>query len=86
MFKAYPVYDEGYESALKDIRTWLARFSNLQLVDRNGMHRYNNQDHSMPTMTITRKPTHARWPGRSRWCRGGFPCAMGRDSYLFLTA
>jgi hypothetical protein len=47
--KAYPVYDEGYREALATIRGWLAELPNLQLVGRNGQHRYNNQDHSMLT-------------------------------------
>lgn len=50
--KAYPVYDETYQSALAEIREFLAEFSNLQVVGRNGMHRYNNQDHSMLTATL----------------------------------
>jgi protoporphyrinogen oxidase len=47
--KAYPVYDEGYREALASIRGWLTELPNLQLVGRNGQHRYNNQDHSMLT-------------------------------------
>jgi len=47
--KAYPVYDEGYQESLATIRSWLAGVGNLQLVGRNGQHRYNNQDHSMLT-------------------------------------
>jgi protoporphyrinogen oxidase len=47
--KAYPVYDSRYESALEVIRPYLARFANLQTCGRNGLHRYNNQDHSMLT-------------------------------------
>jgi protoporphyrinogen oxidase len=43
--KAYPVYDEGYQSALGEAQAFLAGFDNLQLVGRNGMHKYNNQDH-----------------------------------------
>ena len=50
--KAYPVYDEGYKAALHEIRGWLDRLPNLQLVGRNGMHRYNNQDHSMLTARL----------------------------------
>ncbi|HJZ77629.1 MAG TPA: NAD(P)/FAD-dependent oxidoreductase [Vicinamibacterales bacterium] len=50
--KAYPVYDDGYRDALADVRRWLDRFSNLQLVGRNGMHKYNNQDHSMLTARL----------------------------------
>jgi protoporphyrinogen oxidase len=52
MPKAYPVYDEGYEQALDEVRTYLSRFENLQLVGRNGMHKYNNQDHSMLTAIL----------------------------------
>lgn len=52
MPKAYPVYDEGYREALDTVRQWLARFENLQLVGRNGLHRYNNQDHSMLTAML----------------------------------
>jgi protoporphyrinogen oxidase len=47
--KAYPVYDESYRRGLEAIRRFLAMVPNLQLVGRNGMHRYNNQDHSMLT-------------------------------------
>jgi len=45
--KAYPVYDDTYDRAVKTIRTYLAGFRNLQTVGRNGTHTYNNQDHSM---------------------------------------
>jgi protoporphyrinogen oxidase len=47
--KAYPVYDSRYENALAQVRRFLKTVPNLQLVGRNGMHRYNNQDHSMLT-------------------------------------
>jgi protoporphyrinogen oxidase len=50
--KAYPIYDGQYREALDMIRGWLARFTNLQVVGRNGMHRYNNQDHSMMTAML----------------------------------
>ena len=50
--KAYPVYDETYERALADARTITDRLANLQLVGRNGMHKYNNQDHSMLTARL----------------------------------
>ena len=53
--KAYPVYDGDYREALDMIRGWLAGFSNLQAVGRNGMHRYNNQDHSMLTAMLAVK-------------------------------
>jgi protoporphyrinogen oxidase len=44
--KAYPAYFGGYRDFAK-IRAYLERFSNLYPIGRNGMHRYNNQDHSM---------------------------------------
>jgi len=44
---AYPVYSEGYQENVSTIRGYLSTFVNLQTVGRNGMHRYNNQDHSM---------------------------------------
>lgn len=47
--KAYPIYDSTYRDALVTIRKALDPFRNLELVGRNGQHRYNNQDHSMLT-------------------------------------
>lgn len=47
MPKAYPVYDEGYAALVATARRHLDTFSNLQLIGRNGTHKYNNQDHSM---------------------------------------
>lgn len=56
MPKAYPVYDAGYSTAVNVIRDFVAsRLPNLQLVGRNGMHRYNNQDHSMLTAMLAVK-------------------------------
>ena len=52
MPKAYPVYDSAYPKALETIRAFLATIPNLQLSGRNGMHRYNNQDHSMLTAML----------------------------------
>jgi hypothetical protein len=52
MPKAYPVYDDTYLEHLTVIRDWLARFPNLELAGRNGMHKYNNQDHSMMTAVL----------------------------------
>ena len=53
MPKAYPVYDDGYQEAVETIRKWLdANVANLYPVGRNGMHRYNNQDHSMYTAML----------------------------------
>ena len=47
--KAYPVYDDRYEAGLALVRRFLQEVPNLQVAGRNGMHRYNNQDHSMLT-------------------------------------
>ncbi len=47
--KAYPVYDQDYSRHLSVIRDFLGSFENLHTIGRNGMHRYNNQDHSMLT-------------------------------------
>jgi protoporphyrinogen oxidase len=52
--KAYPVYDEVYQSNVDTIRAWLAEaVPNVHPVGRNGMHRYNNQDHSMLTAALS---------------------------------
>ena len=52
--KAYPVYDEAYADNVKTIRLEIAtRFPTLHLVGRNGMHKYNNQDHAMMTGMLT---------------------------------
>jgi protoporphyrinogen oxidase len=45
--KAYPMYDEDYSDRVDVIKGWLAGLTNLQQVGRNGLHRYNNSDHSM---------------------------------------
>ncbi|MFH1575235.1 MAG: NAD(P)/FAD-dependent oxidoreductase [Acidobacteriota bacterium] len=47
--KAYPVYDDVYSGHLDLIVDYLKRIENLQMVGRNGLHKYNNQDHSMLT-------------------------------------
>jgi protoporphyrinogen oxidase len=47
--KAYPIYDELYSERVQTIRGWLEGISNLTQVGRNGLHRYNNSDHSMLT-------------------------------------
>ncbi len=52
--KAYPVYDDAYEDHVATIRAHLEqRCGNLHVVGRNGMHKYNNQDHSMMTALLT---------------------------------
>jgi hypothetical protein len=48
MPKTYPGYFGTY-GEFDTVRAYLDRFENLFLVGRNGMHRYNNQDHSMLT-------------------------------------
>jgi protoporphyrinogen oxidase len=51
--KAYPVYDDSYQANVAVVRDWLAReLPNLHLAGRNGMHKYNNQDHSMMTALL----------------------------------
>jgi protoporphyrinogen oxidase len=51
--KAYPVYDDDYRRNVEIVRAWLAEaMPNLHLVGRNGMHHYNNQDHSMMTALL----------------------------------
>jgi protoporphyrinogen oxidase len=51
--KAYPVYDDVYKQHLAVIREHIHQYlPNLQLVGRNGMHHYNNQDHSMMTALL----------------------------------
>jgi protoporphyrinogen oxidase len=54
MPKAYPYYDIDYKTNVDTIRAWLAEHAaNVYPVGRNGMHRYNNQDHSMYTAMLT---------------------------------
>jgi protoporphyrinogen oxidase len=51
--KAYPVYDDAYQSHVDVVRDYLrTQLSNLYLIGRNGMHKYNNQDHSMMTALL----------------------------------
>jgi protoporphyrinogen oxidase len=52
MPNAYPVYDATYDRALRTVREFLGGLRNMQTVGRNGMHRYNNQDHSMLTAML----------------------------------
>ena len=54
MPKAYPMYDAHYQDNVDQIRGWLSEHAaNVYPVGRNGMHRYNNQDHSMFTAMLT---------------------------------
>ncbi len=51
--KAYPVYDDEYQANVAVVREYLAsEMPNLHLAGRNGMHKYNNQDHSMMTALL----------------------------------
>ncbi|MGH2535801.1 MAG: NAD(P)/FAD-dependent oxidoreductase [Candidatus Promineifilaceae bacterium] len=47
--RSYPIYDQAYEGALTILRGWLEGMGNLQTIGRNGLHRYDNQDHAMLT-------------------------------------
>jgi len=49
MEKAYPVYDHQYQDHVQTVRQYLETLTNFQTIGRNGLHRYNNQDHSMVT-------------------------------------
>ncbi|WP_430417678.1 NAD(P)/FAD-dependent oxidoreductase [Parasphingorhabdus sp.] len=63
--KAYPVYDDSYESNVETMRDDLeSRFPTLHMVGRNGMHRYNNQDHAMMTAMLTVENIEA---GTRKW-------------------
>jgi hypothetical protein len=58
--KAYPVYDEGYRGVVDAVRAeFRERYPTLHFVGRNGMHKYNNQDHSMLT-AVLRSRTSSR--------------------------
>jgi len=58
MPKAYPAYDSKYRAMLSIIRQYLKELTNLQLIGRNGLHRYNNQDHSMLTAMLAVENIH----------------------------
>ncbi|MFP5364041.1 MAG: NAD(P)/FAD-dependent oxidoreductase [Thermoleophilia bacterium] len=64
--KAYPIYDADYEARVATIRRWLEAIENLQQIGRNGLHRYNNSDHSMLTAlraveNVRTKAGHDLW-------------------------
>jgi protoporphyrinogen oxidase len=66
--KAYPVYDDGYAQNVERIRRALEeRFPTLHLVGRNGMHKYNNQDHAMMTAMLCVKNILAGGPVYDLW-------------------
>jgi UDP-galactopyranose mutase len=54
MPKAYPMYDGTYKANVETLRKWIdANTPNVFPVGRNGMHKYNNQDHSMYTAMLS---------------------------------
>ena len=64
--QAYPMYDANFEEAVATLRSYLSGFQNLQTCGRNGLHRYNNQDHSMwtamlATLNILDRADHDVW-------------------------
>ena len=65
MPKAYPTYDGHYRQHLDEIRRHIDPIPNLHTVGRNGMHKYNNADHSMYTAMLTLEnmngATHDVW-------------------------
>ncbi len=67
--KAYPVYDEDYAANVAAMRHELeAKHPTLHLVGRNGMHRYNNQDHAMMTAMLTVENILAGERNYDTWC------------------
>jgi len=67
--KAYPVYDDEYAANVLAMRTELeAAHPTLHLVGRNGMHRYNNQDHAMMTAMLTVENIVAGARVYDTWC------------------
>jgi protoporphyrinogen oxidase len=67
--KAYPVYDENYAANVAAMRAELEdKHPTLHLVGRNGMHRYNNQDHAMMTAMLTVENILAAERRYDTWC------------------
>jgi protoporphyrinogen oxidase len=67
--KAYPVYDDDYETNVQAMRSELEeKHPTLHLVGRNGMHRYNNQDHAMMTAMLTVENILAGTRVYDTWC------------------
>ena len=64
--KAYPVYDGVYAGYLEVVKQFLSTVANFQTIGRNGLHKYNNQDHSMLTailavQNLLGEGTHDLW-------------------------
>ena len=69
---AYPMYDADYAERVDAIKDWLKTITNLQQVGRNGLHRYNNSDHSMLTAiravdNIVNGANHDIWAGTAEY-------------------
>ena len=58
--KAYPVYDSTFRERLVVIRQFLAQLTNFHTIGRNGMHKYNNQDHSMMAALMAVRTTQGQ--------------------------
>jgi protoporphyrinogen oxidase len=66
--KAYPVYDDAYQTHVSAVRDDLGKaYPTLHLVGRNGMHKYNNQDHAMMTAMLTVENILAGGPRFDVW-------------------
>ncbi|MDF1756628.1 MAG: NAD(P)/FAD-dependent oxidoreductase [Verrucomicrobiales bacterium] len=66
--KAYPVYDDSYATHIEILKTELAtNYPDLHLIGRNGMHKYNNQDHSMMTAILCVENILAGEPKYDLW-------------------
>lgn len=63
--RAYPIYDGEYAGRVATIRAWLDGVPGLQQVGRNGLHRYNNSDHSM--LTAIRAVENLDGAGHDLW-------------------
>jgi hypothetical protein len=64
--KAYPIYDADYCEQLAVVREWVDGLENLQTIGRNGLHRYDNQDHAMVTGMLAVKNL-LRGEGHDLW-------------------
>jgi protoporphyrinogen oxidase len=99
--RAYPIYDERYRANIEKIRSWLSEHAqNVHPVGRNGMFRYNNQDHSMYTAMLTVENIatgagHDIWAvnveeeyheQQARTPAARLPPGTGRDAPLILRA
>ena len=66
--KAYPVYDDDYATHVEKIRKEISEnYPNLHLIGRNGMHKYNNQDHAMMTAMLCVENIKAGRPVYDLW-------------------